>query len=757
VINTRVLLSLGFLAVAVPTLHGQNADPIVLNSCTATNVAGWTSPNDCAQPLSTADLGWTSANAPLAIPTQSFEQTFTAPPASYRVWVRTRALNDSKYNDAIWLQFSDATDAAGTRIYPIGSTSGLLVNLATDANATSLRGWGWQDGAYWLQQTIVRFATPGPHTIRVQVREDGVSVDQIVLSSAQYLTTSPGLLTNDTTRLVSAPPPPSAPTTPSGAQPANQATAVATTAALNWTASTGAAQYDVAFGTTNPPAVVSANQASTNYKPATLAYGTTHYWRIVAKGTGGTTTGPVWTFTTAESAPPPPSAVTTGTPSADATGVSTATALTWTPVTAATGYTVAFGTTATPQVVTTNQAATTYQPATLLAATIYYWRVDAVGLGGTTPGTVWRFATLAAPVSPPAAPTWPLPADLETGVSAAIALNWTASADATQFDVAFGTASPPPIVSSNQAATSYLPPVLADATTYFWRVIARGAGGNTSGQIWTFTTAPAATPPPPPPPPTVPPGNTGLKRLRVFNWNVAQGFNPVTNSNDYALQIELIASVNPDIVTLQEMSYSDADMMTLFTNGLSARTGRTWHGYYQRNNAETTPTTNNTGSAILMWLTGDTATQVLISDDPAHPFEALHIQVPVNASVLDISTTHLYAWDPAVRATQILSLQTWLSTQGSLRVVAGDFNAFPGETNTWNANWKNEYTDAWQTATGWVQPTGDNGFTFDKRTATGNPERIDYEWTKGMTVTEMFVVKTRRSDHHALVVDYQVP
>jgi endonuclease/exonuclease/phosphatase (EEP) superfamily protein YafD len=61
------------------------------------------------------------------------------------------------------------------------------------------------------------------------------------------------------------------------------------------------------------------------------------------------------------------------------------------------------------------------------------------------------------------------------------------------------------------------------------------------------------------------------------------------------------------------------------------------------------------------------------------------------------------------------------------------------------------------TATGWVQPTGDNGFTFDKRTATGNPERIDYQWTKGVTVTEMFVVKTRRSDHHALVVDYQVP
>ena len=60
-------------------------------------------------------------------------------------------------------------------------------------------------------------------------------------------------------------------------------------------------------------------------------------------------------------------------------------------------------------------------------------------------------------------------------------------------------------------------------------------------------------------------------------------------------------------------------------------------------------------------------------------------------------------------------------------------------------------------ATSWVQPTSDGGYTFDKRTLTGNPERIDYQWTRGMTVSEMFVVKTRRSDHHVVVADYKVP
>ena len=47
----------------------------------------------------------------------------------------------------------------------------------------------------------VYFATTGPQTIRIQVREDGLALDQIVLSSDRYLTTSPGAFKNDTTIL----------------------------------------------------------------------------------------------------------------------------------------------------------------------------------------------------------------------------------------------------------------------------------------------------------------------------------------------------------------------------------------------------------------------------------------------------------------------------------------------------------------------------------------------------------------------------
>ena len=76
----------------------------------------------------------------------------------------------------------------------------MLVNLATDVNATSLNKWGWANTAYWLSQTTtVTFPTSGTHTVRVQVREDGVQLDQIVLSPTTYLNAAPGGPTNDST------------------------------------------------------------------------------------------------------------------------------------------------------------------------------------------------------------------------------------------------------------------------------------------------------------------------------------------------------------------------------------------------------------------------------------------------------------------------------------------------------------------------------------------------------------------------------
>ena len=150
--------------------------------------------------LTTRNDGAPRADSPLASPTDYVDVNFDAPAGTpYTVWLRLAASNNDRANDSVWVQFSDAR-AGGAAIYPAGSASGLLVTLATDGSGDSLNGWGWQNAAFWLtQQPTVSFAGSGRHTLRVQVREDGVQLDQIVLSPVNYLTQSPGQVSGDLT------------------------------------------------------------------------------------------------------------------------------------------------------------------------------------------------------------------------------------------------------------------------------------------------------------------------------------------------------------------------------------------------------------------------------------------------------------------------------------------------------------------------------------------------------------------------------
>jgi hypothetical protein len=211
--NTAVLNTAVFDNANVSTAIGGPAAPPVVTASNiviyAADVAAaarhgsWSLAPDSSSPggqkLVTSDLGIANTAAPLAAPRDYVDVSFSAPAGTpYRIWLRMQALNNNKLNDAVWVQFSDAL-AGGSPIYQLNSTSGLLVNLATDANATSLSRWGWQNGAYWLSQpTTVTFANSGTHTLRIQIREDGVQLDQIVLSPTTYLNSAPGVPTNDT-------------------------------------------------------------------------------------------------------------------------------------------------------------------------------------------------------------------------------------------------------------------------------------------------------------------------------------------------------------------------------------------------------------------------------------------------------------------------------------------------------------------------------------------------------------------------------
>jgi hypothetical protein len=152
--------------------------------------------------LTTIDAGWAALDRPLAAPANYFEARFDAPAGvTYQVWLRLRAANDSKWNDSVWFQLSDAVDSTGSALWRIGTTAALLVNLE-NCIGCGVASWGWQDNASWSGQTArVQFATSGSHTIRVQLREDGVDIDQIVLSPVTWFSRAPGAVVADTTIL----------------------------------------------------------------------------------------------------------------------------------------------------------------------------------------------------------------------------------------------------------------------------------------------------------------------------------------------------------------------------------------------------------------------------------------------------------------------------------------------------------------------------------------------------------------------------
>jgi hypothetical protein len=95
------------------------------------------------------------------------------------------------------------------------------------------------------------------------------------------------------------------PNTPSDPSPPNRQPGVPIDADLSWSGGDpdpgDTVSYDVYFGTSSSPPLVSNDQPGTTYDPGTLAYGTKYYWKVVAiDNHGATTEAPLWDFTTGD-------------------------------------------------------------------------------------------------------------------------------------------------------------------------------------------------------------------------------------------------------------------------------------------------------------------------------------------------------------------------------------------------------------------------------------------------------------------------
>jgi len=290
-----------------------------------------------------------------------------------------------------------------------GSDDSCHAGLDGDASLSSQMS-GWNNNYQWSNNRYqqpgasrVNVTSTGLHTLNICVREDGLIIDKIVLTSNRDFTLSgnePGPPESIRGPILNAHNP----------DPADGALHVDTWANLSWTAGATAVSHDVYIGENFDDVengsndTFRANHPSTSFVigfpgvpyPEGLVAGTTYYWRIDEVEADGVTKheGMVWSFSVPSLKAYKPS------PLDGAKNQNIDVPLSWSSGLNAKLHTVYFGETfdEVNDATTggTARATTDYTPAGPLEHNkTYYWRVDEFGSTGTYKGDVWSFSTIA--------------------------------------------------------------------------------------------------------------------------------------------------------------------------------------------------------------------------------------------------------------------------------------------------------------------------------------------------------------------------
>lgn len=283
--------------------------------------------------------------------------------------------------------------------------------------------------------------------------------------------------------------------------PADNATNVSVNDDLSWGGGVSqcaglTSSYDVYFGTTSPPPFHH-NMTGKYWDPGVLAKETTYYWKVVAKDSHGTSASPVRSFTTIPLVCTlPPTAVSLVAPGAEAEDIPLEQDLSWSGGDSQCAgktatYDVYFGTVSPAPFHHNNGGSKTWDPGQLQYDTIYYWRVVAKDDNGAQTSSERWFRTPCHLT--PGAISVVAPPNAATGVNVDADLSWGGGNSrcpglSSVYDVYFGTTSSPPLVASNGTLKYWDPGTLARGVTYYWRIVAKDANGQTSGPVWTFRT-----------------------------------------------------------------------------------------------------------------------------------------------------------------------------------------------------------------------------------------------------------------------------
>jgi endonuclease/exonuclease/phosphatase family metal-dependent hydrolase len=806
-LNRKWLGVLAFAAMSVAGAATSEAQDIVLYSSDVSSGGGnWYAAQSSSaaggQRMTSDDWGWSSTDVPLANPSNYFEATFTAPSyTTYHVWLRLRAGSDSKWNDSVWVQFSDAADTNGSAAYRIGTSSALLVNLEP-CNNCGVSGWGWADKAYWTGQSpLVMFGARGTHTIRVQTREDGVQVDQIVLSPANYLDRAPGSGFNDGTILPHSTDGGSASTASSSSTGSSASPYLGSPISLPGTVNaqdydngpSGTSFYDTTAGNSGgayrggdvdlEPSSDGGNNIGwtaagewLNYSVNVTSSGSYTLQLRVASATGGGTMhvgfnkSNVWKTVTVPGTGGWQQWTTVNVPVTLSSGNQILTVLFDTGGVNLNRIGVSNGSGSTGSTSSSSSSSSTLSPfggnAWSVPGTIqaedFDEGPDGVAYHDTTSGNsggTYRNTGV----------------DIESSSGGGYNVGWTAVGEYLNYSVNVGSGGSYTaqlrVASANGGSlhigfngpssvwTSV--PVSSTGGWQNWTTInvpvSLGAGRQVmtlmidSGSINLDQVTVVAGSSSSSSSSSSSGGSsyTASGSFRMMTWNIQHG-TTAYGAYDLASQAQFIASQHPDVVALQEVETWDENQPQRYKQLLEQYTGNSWTVVW----APVIDTAGTEGNIILTRLpvSSQNTFQMHATSNYYEMYanrSAAQATVRVGGVDVNVFSTHLDYYDTNHRTTQEYQLMSWALNFGGPRLVAGDFNSWWGEY--WITNMMTQYTDTWQDYTG----SNQNGYTVN------NAVRFDYifrsmDGSWRVTPTNAYVPVTSLSDHNPVVADFRV-
>lgn len=248
---------------------------------------------------------------------------------------------------------------------------------------------------------------------------------------------------------------------------------------VTWTGPTGAATYDVRYGTATGSYTTTVTGVTSPYTITGLSANTNYYIVIRANNAIGAGTS----VTSSESIQKTATGAPTGLAAVASPG---SVALTWTAVSGVTDYKIYRGTTAgSTTLLASGNVPNSYTDSTVANGTTYYYAVVANNGSDSAkssevsiqPISTFTFSSLVATSSTSAT------------------LTWTAATGATTYDVQYGLTSGSYIGTISNVTSPYTNNTLSPNTTYYARIVARnavGAGTAVNSSERSVTTSPSA-------------------------------------------------------------------------------------------------------------------------------------------------------------------------------------------------------------------------------------------------------------------------